>query len=135
LKEIEDLELLVNEEMSRTEAKKLREKIDKLKTEKNKLMREVDYIEDKIGKQHLKIDKLNDQTFRLSLKVSPLGLDKDKNEYWFFKDDITRLYVRPCPPKKMTVDDDEGFEVFQEVEEQETKWFYYDEEEEIDELF
>lgn len=40
-----------------------------------------------------KISRLNDQIWKVSLKVSIIGRDLE-NEYWFYKDDPTKLYVK-----------------------------------------
>lgn len=51
-------------------------------------------FENQIKKKHQKIAGLNEKTYRASIKTSVLGKDSAKSEYWHFKDDNTRLYIR-----------------------------------------
>jgi len=50
-----------------------------------------------------KIDKISDQMWKLALQPPLIGQDADKNEYWFFKGDLSRIFVR-------TVDKQEWFQ-------------------------
>ena len=40
------------------------------------------------------IMRLNDKTYKAAIKTTMLGKDAAKSEYWHFKDDNTRLYIR-----------------------------------------
>ena len=37
---------------------------------------------------------MNEKTYKASIKTTMLGKDAAKSEYWHFKDDNTRLYIR-----------------------------------------
>ena len=41
-----------------------------------------------------KINLLNDKIYKCSIKTTILGKDSAKSEYWHFKDDNTRIYIR-----------------------------------------
>jgi len=41
-----------------------------------------------------KIEKIADQMWKVTLKLPLIGLDADKNEYWFFKGDLSRVLVK-----------------------------------------
>ena len=43
---------------------------------------------------HSKIAALNEKTYKASIKTTVLGKDSAKSEYWHFKDDNTRIYIR-----------------------------------------
>jgi hypothetical protein len=51
-------------------------------------------IEEQIEKRQTKIEKLNEQVSKTSIKTSILGKDADKNEYWFFKDQPGKLFIK-----------------------------------------
>lgn len=42
----------------------------------------------------MKIEKIVEQYQSLSIKTSVLGQDASMNEYWFFKDDPTKIFVK-----------------------------------------
>ena len=42
----------------------------------------------------MKIEKIVEQYQSLSIKTSILGQDASMNEYWFFKDDPTKIFVK-----------------------------------------
>ena len=54
----------------------------------------VSSFEDQVKKKHHKIGQLNEKTYKASIKTTILGKDAAKSEYWHFKDDNTRLYIR-----------------------------------------
>lgn len=61
-------------------------------------------IEDQIEKRQNKIERLNEQAHKTSIKTSMLGKDADKNEYWYFKEEPGKLFIKkfeevPRPPK------------------------------------
>lgn len=37
---------------------------------------------------------MTDKTTKTSIKTTMLGKDSEKSEYWHFKDDNTRVYIR-----------------------------------------
>ena len=50
--------------------------------------------------------RLNEKTYKASIKTSMLGKDAAKSEYWHFKDDCGRIYIRmenevPNPDAKL----------------------------------
>lgn len=104
-------------------------------------MKEMEKIEDQIEKKHNKIDKLNEQAHKTSIKNQILGKDADKNEYWFFKEDPSKLYIKkqeqtPTKDDAMDIDEQiiEGHEVVIPIQEPRFFWVYYDEEDEFDKL-
>jgi len=40
------------------------------------------------------ISRLNEKSYKASIKTTMLGKDAAKSEYWHFKDDNTRIYIR-----------------------------------------
>ena len=79
---------------SRTESKKFRDQIEALNMEKNRMKIEMTKIEGQVEKKNQKIEKMNESIFKVSIKNVSLGKDAKKDEYWFFKDDPSRLYVK-----------------------------------------
>jgi hypothetical protein len=51
-------------------------------------------IEDQVAKKQGKIEKLNELMQKSSLKNMALGKDGNHNEYWYFKEDPSRIYVK-----------------------------------------
>ena len=51
-------------------------------------------VEEQIEKRQAKIEKLNEQASKTSIKTSVLGKDADRNEYWFFKEDPGKIFVK-----------------------------------------
>ena len=51
-------------------------------------------FEDNIKKKQLQITRLNEKAYKCSIKTTMLGKDAAKSEYWHFKDDNTRVYIR-----------------------------------------
>lgn len=58
------------------------------------MQRELQKVDEQIEKRQAKIEKLNEQASKTSIKNQALGKDADRNEYWFFKEDPTRLYIK-----------------------------------------
>ena len=79
---------------SRTEAKPIKDKILALERKKNHYANTISYYEDQTKKKHTQIARLNEKTYKASIKTTMLGKDAAKSEYWHFKDDNTRLYIR-----------------------------------------
>ena len=40
------------------------------------------------------MDRINEKSFKANIRTIMLGKDADRNEYWHFKEDGDRLYVR-----------------------------------------
>lgn len=78
---------------SRTQGKLIRDKLNNLNREKDDFRKTIQEFEEKIEGMNAKIARLNDQIWKVSLKVSIIGRDLE-NEYWFYKDDPTKLYVK-----------------------------------------
>ena len=57
-------------------------------------MKETGRLEDLIKKKHAQIARLNEKQFKASIKTTILGQDALRTEYWHFKDDPTRIYMR-----------------------------------------
>lgn len=109
--------LILEEELkaaSRTQAKTIRDKLNSLNKDKDKLRSSIDKIEEKIHNLENKIQRLNDQIWKVSLKVSIIGHDLE-NEYWYFKDDLSRIYVKEIKTNTWKYYNDE--ESVQELEE------------------
>ncbi len=51
-------------------------------------------IEEQIEKRQAKIEKLNEQANKMSIKNQVLGKDAERNEYWYFKEEPGKLFVK-----------------------------------------
>jgi hypothetical protein len=40
------------------------------------------------------IEKINEKAFKLSIRTNMLGKDASRSEYWHFKEDPERIYIR-----------------------------------------
>jgi glucan-binding YG repeat protein len=78
---------------SRTQAKAIRDELNSLTKEKANYRSTLHKHDEKIELLNSKIARLNDSLFKVSVKVSIIGHDLE-NEYWFFKDDVSKLYVK-----------------------------------------
>jgi chromosome segregation ATPase len=85
---------------TRTESKWINGKIQELMKQKNKFADEMFRFDDQINRKHQKIDKLMESYHCLNIRTSVLGQDKHMSEYWFFKDDPHRLYVKKLATKE-----------------------------------
>lgn len=65
-----------------------------MQNEKNKFQKELQKIEEQIEKRQGKIDRLNEQANKTAIKNQVLGKDAHKNEYWFFKEEPGKLFVK-----------------------------------------
>ena len=52
------------------------------------------HFEDQVKKKQAVIARLQEKTFSAAIKTTMLGQDAAKSEYWHFKDDRGRIYVR-----------------------------------------
>jgi predicted nucleic acid-binding Zn-ribbon protein len=82
------------ESANRVDSKRIQQQITDLTNEKNKLLREMQRVEEQIEKRQAKIEKLNEQASKTSIKTSVLGKDADKNEYWYFKEEPGKIFVK-----------------------------------------
>lgn len=93
---INDKIVVLEEELknaSRTQGKAIRDQLSTLTKEKEEFRDSLQELDDKIEALNNKISRLNDSLFKVSVKVSVIGRDME-SEYWFFKDDNTKLYVK-----------------------------------------
>ena len=51
-------------------------------------------IEEQIEKRQNKIERLNEQAHKTSIKNQMLGKDCERNEYWFFKEEPGKLFIK-----------------------------------------
>ncbi len=61
--------------------------------------------DDLITKKHQKIEKVMEQYHGLNIKTSVLGQDAHLNEFWFFKDDQMRLFIKKLVTETSEEDD------------------------------
>jgi len=101
------------EQASRTEAKNLRSQINQLTRQKNAYKNQMEDVDVKVGRIRSKIEGLNDKIFKTSVKTSQLGRDGDRQEYWYFREEPSKVFVKK----------------------QGQHWFYYEHESEIELLF
>lgn len=78
---------------SRTQGKLIRDKLINLNKDKDNFRKIIGKIDENISSLEEKIRKLNDQIWKVSLKVSVIGHDLE-NEYWYFKDDPSKVYIK-----------------------------------------
>ena len=62
-----------------------------------------------------------------------LGKDVDRNEYWFFKEEPGKLFLKQIEKPQVNYEDEAAMEEVVYVEPK-VYWFYYDEEEEMEKL-
>lgn len=89
-------EIVMLEELknaSRTRSKVIRDQLASLNREKDDFRKNIHEVEERIENLNDKVQRLTDQIWKLSLKVSIIGRDLN-NEYWFFKGEPSRLYVK-----------------------------------------
>ena len=65
-----------------------------LEGRKNAFRRQQAQLEDRIKKRQAQIGRLHEKTFSAAIKTTVLGQDAAKSEYWHFKDDRGRIYIR-----------------------------------------
>ena len=51
-------------------------------------------IDDKIARKQAHVQRLADKAYQTSIKTTMLGRDAQRQEYWHFKDDPARIYIR-----------------------------------------
>jgi hypothetical protein len=60
----------------------------------NHFMNENSRLDELIKKKQAHIVKLNEKLYKSSIKTTMLGQDAQRSEYWHFKDDCSRIYIR-----------------------------------------
>lgn len=93
LNQIEELQKKLDG-ANRVESKRIQQQINELQNEKNKVLRELQKVEEQIERRQAKIERLNEQANKTSIKNQVLGKDADRNEYWFFKEEPSKLFVK-----------------------------------------
>lgn len=95
-------------------------------------------IEDQIKRKQIAVDRINEKAFKANIRTVMLGKDADRNEYWHFKEDCDRIYVRKEFVAEVAATEQNQS---QENSEQavietrtEVKWYYLDEEAKLDQL-
>ena len=91
---------------SRTQAKVIRDKLSSLNKEKEAFRKKLSSLDEKIESFNNKIARLNDSLFKVSVKISIIGYDLN-NEYWYFKDEPNKIYVKDLETKKWGYYNDE----------------------------
>ena len=92
-KEYEEQKQLLSN-ASRTEAKDIREKMFELNSRRIDFDRQLSTIGEQIKKKQAVISRLNEKASKTAIKTTVLGKDADMAEYWHFKDDPSKLYIR-----------------------------------------
>jgi hypothetical protein len=135
LKELEELREKLRM-ASRTQAKEFRDRIFELEAEKNHFTNENSRLEELIKKRQAHIAKLNEKLYKSSIKTTMLGQDAQRSEYWHFKDDCSRIYIRKEEVQAqpdVVIDDAE--QIITDSQQKVTyQWYYYEREEQLDQL-
>ena len=66
-----------------------------------------------------------------------LGKDADMNEYWFFKEDSGKLFIKKFEGSNLIMLDEEELmkdDYIPEMKQVKYQWFFYDEEDEFEKL-
>jgi hypothetical protein len=92
-----------------------------LKTDRNRIMQETQRIDEAIKRKQAQIEKINEKSFKTSIRTNMLGKDAARTEYWHFKEDCERVYIR-----KEEVTNDDG------MQSTHVSWHYLDEDEKFD---
>ena len=79
---------------SRTESRYVIDKIKGVERKLNNYVKQVGQFDERAKRYSTQISRLNEKAFKSSIKTTVLGKDAQKSEYWHFKDDCGRLYVR-----------------------------------------
>lgn len=73
--------------------------------------------------------KLNEKLYKSSIKTTMLGQDAQRSEYWHFKDDCSRIYIRREEQARRDVDMAVADEAPVEPSRVDYSWHYYETEE------
>ena len=112
---------------NRVESKRYQQQLNDLLSEQNKGQKELLKVEEQIEKRLAKIERLNEQANKTSIKTQVLGKDSERSEYWFFKEEPSKLFIKK-------LEDSDGMVDTGEVKQQSIVWYYYDEEIQFDQL-
>jgi len=87
-------------------------------------------FEDSIFRKQQKIDKIAEQYHNLNIKTTILGQDANLNEYWYFKEENTRLFIK----REVTEDEKDEDAAMNEGGESPDryKWFYLESDDEFE---
>ncbi len=86
-------------------------------------------VEEQIEKRQGKIERLNEQANKTSIKNQVLGKDADRSEYWFFKEETGKLFVKKLENPQACEEKKEDVQmVSEQVQDKVVVWYYYDEE-------
>lgn len=116
---------------SRADAKRIRERIFELRQQKSKNQNELNDLEDQIKRKQNQVDKLDEKSFQTGIRTSVLGKDADRHEYWHFKDDAEKIYVRLDFPILSEPDPMTGVS---EVLSHKFTWYYIEDEDKYEQL-
>jgi len=99
-------------------------------------MRETGRLEDLIKKKQAKIASLNEKSFKGSIKTTLLGMDALRAEYWHFKDDPQRIYMRKEEDVRSKTDAEAEEAAIEEIElvKRVVTWTYYEDEDQFEQL-
>lgn len=70
--------------------------------------RKASSLADKIHKMHVKVDEIVTKQEKINLRTNPLGLDRDYNEYFYFKWDSKRIYCKRSTPTDGNISSEVG---------------------------
>jgi hypothetical protein len=123
---------------TRIESRWIHQRIAELNKKRFRLQDEIQKFDDLINKKILKIEKIVEQYQSLSIKTSVLGQDANLHEYWFFKDDPTKIFVKV--EVAMSTENGQGELLDQMKGDQQApttsyEWYFIEEEEKFDQLF
>ena len=102
---------------------------------------EVRRFEDQIFRKQKNIDKIAETYHGLNIKTSILGQDAKLNEYWYFKEENTKLFIKrevasQTPAKiedvKMDCDDEVSEEASTSQMNNRFKWYFIEDEESME---
>ena len=102
---------------TRTESRWIHQRINDLNRQKNSFEEELHRFDEQILKKQRQIEKIVEQYQSLSIKTTMIGQDKDNNEFWFFKDEPSKLFIKKYEESK------------------DPQWYFIDEEVNLEHLF
>jgi len=79
---------------TRIESRWINQRIQELHRKKNRLQEEIQKYDDQIARKLQKIEKIVESYQSLNIKTCVLGQDAHLNEYWYFKDDPTKIFIK-----------------------------------------
>ena len=79
---------------ARLEAKEIKDRIQNLERQRINYEKELGKFDDQIKRKQALIARLDEKASKTSIKTTVIGKDADMSEYWFFKDDPNKVYIR-----------------------------------------